>query len=166
MLYLDILEYRKQDSLRKKTKYPKLHFLHNNLILAKTCMLLGVTLIFMNMFLTYQPGMDAYKWTTFQNVAFYVSSRLTYALGWMLLAFYMFMGYSKLGINSLGNSTFCLLGKTLFCVYLIAPIIMMVVYASTETGVFMTLIGNSYLGIGHLFLAFIFAVFIYLFLEY
>lgn len=65
IMYLDILEYRKHDPLRKKTLFPKLHFLHNNIVIAKICMLLGVTLIFLNMFVTYQPGMDAYKWSTF-----------------------------------------------------------------------------------------------------
>lgn len=51
-------------------------------------------------------------------------------------------------------------------VYLISPILMMAVYAQTERGVFMTFIGNTYLGIGNLLLAFIFAYLIYILFEF
>jgi hypothetical protein len=83
-----------------------------------------------------------------------------------MISFYIFMGHSNLGRNSLGNVVFRQLGKILYIVYLIAPIIMMIVYANTERGVFMTFVGNSFLGIGHLFLAFIFGFISYLFLEF
>ena len=76
------------------------------------------------------------------------------------------MGHTDLGRKGLGNYGFNTVGRTLYMVYLISPIVMMVVYSSTERGVFMTFIGNTYLGIGNLVLSFLFAIFIYLFFEF
>lgn len=84
----------------------------------------------------------------------------------MILAFYIFFGYSKLGREKLGNPAFNALGKLVFMAYLISPIIMMMVYSNDERGVFMTLVGNTYLGIGHLFVSFIMGFIAYLFIEH
>ena len=71
-----------------------------------------------------------------------------------------------MGRNGLGNEVTNMLGKSLYLVYLISPILMMVVYSESDRGVFMTFIGNMYLGIGNLLLSFVFAVLLYLLFEY
>lgn len=57
IFYFDLLGYRKLDSnFDKKRLYPKIHFLSNNIKLAKILMLIGVTLVVTNFFVTYVPG--------------------------------------------------------------------------------------------------------------
>jgi len=84
----------------------------------------------------------------------------------MMIAFYIFLGHSKLGRNGLGNPLFNALGKEVYLSYLTAPIIMMIVYSNDERGTFMTFVGNSYLGIGHIFVVFIFGALIYMLVEF
>jgi len=84
----------------------------------------------------------------------------------MLLAFYIFLGHSKLGRKALGNPLFNALGKEVYLAYLTAPIIMMIVYSNDERGTFMTFVGNSYLGIGHIFVTFICGTLIYILVEF
>ena len=98
IFYLDILAYRAlPDSFTKAKSFPRIHYLSTNLKLAKLLMLIAVTLVLTNFFVTYEPGKDAYIWSTGANVAYYLFSRITSALGWMMLAFYIILGYSKLG---------------------------------------------------------------------
>lgn len=129
-------------------------------------MLAGVTLVVTNFFVTYEPGIDAKNWSDGANTAFFILSRTTCCIGWMIIAFYIFFGWSKMGRNFLGNTMFNTLGKIVFLAYLISPIIMMMVYSNQERGVFMTLVGNTYLGIGHLLVTFILGFFIYLLVEW
>jgi len=64
IFYFDILEYRKIDDKFDKAKaFPKIHYLSNNIKLAKLLMLMGVTLVLTNFFVTYEPGLDAYSWS-------------------------------------------------------------------------------------------------------
>ena len=105
-------------------------------------------------------------WSTAANTAYLMLSKITFALGWIIIAFYIFLGHSKMGRNALGNPFMNLLGKQVYLAYLTAPIIMMMVYSNDERGVFMTFVGNSYLGIGHLLVTFIIGFFIYIFLEF
>lgn len=133
---------------------------------AKMVMLSGVALIVTNFFVTYKPGQDAYSWSTTANTIYLMFSKLTFALGWLLLAFYIFMGHSKMGREALGNPFMNLLGKEVYLSYLIGPIVMMIVYSNDERGVFMTFVGNTYLGIGHLLVIFIIGYVIYILLEF
>ncbi len=130
ILYIDILAYRKMDELDKATKSPAIHFLSTNIVAAKLIMLSGVTMVVTNFFVTYEPGIDAYSWSNGANTAFFIFSRTTCCFGWMIIAFYIFLGWSKMGKNSLGNPLFNTLGKMVFLAYLISPIIMMMVYSN------------------------------------
>lgn len=56
ILYFDVLAYRKLEKFEQAKAFPKIHFLSNNVPVAKVCMLLGVTLIVTNFFVTYKPG--------------------------------------------------------------------------------------------------------------
>ena len=166
ILYFDLLEYRKLDSFNRKTKYPKIHFLSTNVKFAKLIMLTGVAFVVTNFFVTYKPGIDAYIWSKGANTAYFILSRVTFTLGWFMIAFYIIFGHSKLGRENLGNSGFNAVGKLVYFAYLASPIIMMIVYSNDERGVFMTFIGNTYLGIGHLLVVFVIGVVVYMFFEW
>ena len=58
------------------------------------------------------------------------------------------------------------MGKLVYQTYLLSPILMMIVYCDLDRGVFMTFVGNSYLGIGHILVAFFFGMLIYLLFEW
>ena len=84
----------------------------------------------------------------------------------MLIAFYLIFGHSLTGKLALSNPIFNAAGKLVYSAYLISPIIMMIVYANTDHGIFMTLVGNMTLGMGHMFIAFIFGFLIYLMIQW
>jgi hypothetical protein len=50
------LAYRKVEDGVKQKLYPKIHFLHKNVPIAKIFMLLGIGLVFMSLLQTYIPG--------------------------------------------------------------------------------------------------------------
>ncbi|CDW89299.1 UNKNOWN [Stylonychia lemnae] len=166
ILYFDILAFRKLDKFEQKKQYPKIYFFSNNIISGKIIMLSGVGFIVTNFFVTYEPTQDAHNWNNAGNTTYLVLSKITFAMGWMMLAFYIFLGHSKLGRNALGNPLFNALGKLVYLAYLTAPIIMMIVYSNDQRGTFMTFVGNAYLGIGHIFVTFIAGVLIYILVEY
>jgi hypothetical protein len=105
--------------------------------------------------------MNPYAWPKSANIAFFCLTRSSYALGWMLLAFYIIFGHSNIGKLMLCNPAFNAMGKLVYPAYLVSPIIMMIVYSNTDHGIFMTMLGNMTLGMGHMFIAFIFGFFIY-----
>ncbi len=125
---------------------------------------LGLILIIINMFISYFCTMNPYAWPKSANMAFFSLTRSTYALGWMLIAFYIILGHSNIGKLILMNPVFNAVGKLVYPAYLISPIIMMVVYSNTDHGIFMTMIGNVTLGMGHMMIAFSIAAVIYIFI--
>jgi len=66
----------------------------------------------------------------------------------------------------LGGMAFNIMGKLVYQTYLLSPILMMLVYCDIERGVFMTFVGNSYLGIGHLLVSFFLGMIIFLLFEW
>lgn len=56
ILYFDILAYRKLENFDKPKHYPKIHFLSKNVKVAKLFMLLGVTIVVTNFFVTFRPN--------------------------------------------------------------------------------------------------------------
>ena len=129
-------------------------------------MLFGLFLVIMNLFISHFCSQNPYAWPKSANVAFFALTRSSYTLGWMLIAFYIIFGHSDMGKNALGSPMFNALGKLTYSAYLISPIIMMVVYSNTDHGIFMTLVGNMTLGIGHLIIAFIFGFIIYFLIQW
>ena len=99
-------------------------------------------------------------------MAFFSLTRSSYALGWMFIAFYVILGHTSIGTIILSSPAFNAAGKLVFVAYLISPIIMMIVYSNTDHGVFMTLVGNMTLGMGHMFLAFVFGFIIYALIQW
>ncbi len=78
----------------------------------------------------------------------------------------MIFGHSNIGKSALANPIFNAAGKLVYATYLISPIIMMVVYSNTDHGIFMTLVGNMTLGMGHVFISFIFGFLIYMMIQW
>lgn len=162
---MDILEYRK-DPLRNSKSFTKIDFCTKNWIFGKVLLWLGVVLIVVNLFIAYTCSLTPYDWSKLGNGLFFALTRFTFSLGYLFIAFYIFFGHSNLGRLVLGNFGFNAVGKLVYIIYLITPIIMMVVYASTKTGVYMTMINCIYLGMGHMMVGFIIGFLVYVFLNW
>ena len=121
----------------------------------------GLLMIIVNLFISYFCTKNPYAWPKAANIAFFCFTRSSYALGWMLLAFYIIFGHSDIGKLALGNPIFNAMGKLVYPAYLISPIIMMIVYGNTDHGIMMSMLGNMTLGMGHMFVAFIVGFFVY-----
>jgi hypothetical protein len=126
----------------------------------------GLLMIVINLFISFFCTKTPYAWPKAANIAFFCFTRSSYALGWMLLAFYIIFGYSNTGRLLFGNPAFNAMGKLIYPAYLIAPIIMMIVYGNTDHGTFMTMLGNMTLGMGHMFVAFVAGFFIYCLIQW
>ena len=118
-------------------------------------------MILTNLFISYGCTKTPYAWTKAANMAFFSLTRSTYSLGWMFIAFYIILGHSRVGRIIMGNPAFNACGRLVYIAYLISPIVMMIVYSNTDSGVFMTLVGNITLGMGHMMVAFIGGFIIY-----
>jgi hypothetical protein len=161
VLYLDLMNYRKLDPTFAKLKYKKLHFIMNSKIFGYGMLIVGLVFVITNLFISYNCTLNPYQWNGFENIVFFTTTRSSYALGWMLIAFHIILGHSTAGKAILGNPIFNTLGKLVYIAYLITPIIMMCIYASTWDGVFMSIVFNMTLGFGHQITAFFSAFFIY-----
>ena len=82
----------------------------------------------------------------------------------MLIAFYVMLGHTRLGKMILINPGFNAAGKLVYPAYLIAPIVMMIVYSNTDHGIMMTMNVNMFLGMGNMILAFSIGFFLYVFI--
>ena len=123
----------------------------------------GVILIVINLFISFFCTKNPYAWTKAANMAFFSLTRSTYSLGWLLIAFYIILGHTTVGKFALCNPAFNAMGKIVYITYLISPVVMMIIYSNTDHGVFMTLVGNITLGMGHMMLAFVVGFMIYAF---
>lgn len=169
ILYLDILEYRKAraESLEEAQKqYPKIHFVTESWLAGKVMLLLGVVFFVINLFISFFCTKTPYAWSKTANMAFFSLTRSTYSLGWMLIAFYILFGKTNVGNFALANPAFNGCGRLVYPAYLIAPIVMMIIYSNTDHGVFMTLVGNMTLGMGNMVLAFVFAAIAYMLIQW
>lgn len=126
----------------------------------------GLTLIITNLFISYGCTKNPYAWSNFGNMAFFSLTRSSYSLGWMLVAFYIFFGHTKVGMVLLASSPINGCGRLVYPAYLISPIVMMVVYCNTDHGIMMTLIGNVTLGMGHLMISFIIGAMMYIMIMF
>jgi hypothetical protein len=123
-------------------------------------------LIVINLFISFFCTKTPYAWSLLANMAFFGLTRFTYSLGWMLVAFYIILGHSNIGLIILANPAMNAAGRLVYVSYLISPIIMMIVYSNTDHGIFMTMVGNVTLGMGHMFLAFTFGFLIYALIQW
>jgi hypothetical protein len=134
--------------------------------MGKAIFIVGFSLIITNLFIYKDCSRNPYKWNKFDNILFYALTRFSWAFAWMLLAFYIILGHASYLTALLCNNIFNSLGRIVFIMYLITPIVMMVVYSSTVSGVFMTIIYDIYMVFGHFILAIIFGILIYIFIQY
>jgi hypothetical protein len=169
IMYLDLLKYRqiaKKNKEEAEKQYPKIALLLKSVVLGKAMMLFGVLFIVINLFISFFCTKNPYAWPSSANMAFFSLTRSTFTLGWFLIAFYIIFGHSNIGKFALANPVFNAAGRLVYPAYLISPIIMMIVYSNTDHGVFMTLLGNMTLGMGHMFIAFFFGFFIFVLIQW
>lgn len=126
----------------------------------------GVLFIVINLFISFFCTKTPYAWPASANMAFFSLTRSTFTLGWFLVAFYIIFGHSNIGKFALANPVFNAAGRLVYAAYLISPMIMMIVYSNTDHGIFMTLLGNMTLGMGHMFIAFFFGFLIYVLIQW
>ena len=169
IMYQDLLKYRKVKKVDPESaaeQYPKINFVLKSWGFGKLMLYSGLIMIIINLFISFFCTKNPYAWPKDANIAFFCLTRSSYALGWMLVAFYIIFGHSNLGKLILGNPAFNAMGKLVYPAYLISPIIMMIVYANTDHGIFMSMLGNMTLGMGHMFIAFIVGFFVYSLIQW
>lgn len=138
----------------------------NNFLAGKVLLYTGLVFVITNLFISYGCTKNPYGWSKIANMAFFSLTRFTYSLGWMMIAFYIILGHTKIGKMILANPAFNGCGRLVYPAYLISPIVMMIVYANTDHGIMMTLIGNVTLGMGHLMISFIVGAMIFIFIQW
>ena len=126
----------------------------------------GLLMILTNLFISYGCTKDPYAWSKTANMVFFSLTRSTYSLGWMLIAFYVILGHTRIGKMILINPSFNAAGKLVYPAYLIAPIVIMIVYSNTDHGIMMTMNVNMFLGMGNMILAFSIGFFLYVFIQW
>ena len=105
--------------------------------------------------ISFPRQMDPFGWSYEQTGWYFSLSRLSWALGWIIIFFYNVLGYSPLCKVALGNRICNFLGTLVYPCYLIAPLIYMNMYCTTEESIYMTMLGNIILGMGAMFFTFI-----------
>jgi len=163
ILYLQLLEFR------KATKTPNHHFfrlISTSKLSAWACMLLGVALVIANAFVGFTAIRDPYSWSTWGNVCFFGFTRSTYVIGCFLVVFALFGGRFPILKRAFSNAYFNALGRLSFCVYLIHPIVIMMLYSGTARGLYLSVESVMAFGLGNILLSFTFAFVIYLLVEH
>lgn len=142
--------------------------------------------MYLNFTVTQQANLDPYSWSRELNAVYFDLSRMSWAFAMMLFAFFSIIhdSYDKGTQNreflnmEMGQEGMALwqyeemspimnvFGRILYSVYLVAPIIMMCFNDYEDGGVFMTMVGNSYIGMGHVFVCIMVCMFVYMFVEY
>lgn len=102
----------------------------------------------------------------FENIAFYTLTRLSFSLGFMMIAFYIILGHSPTSKLVLGGPINNIAGHLIYPIYLISPIVMMLCYSSTDHGIFMTLSANFDFFCGHFVCSFFVALLMFLFIQW
>lgn len=119
-----------------------------------------------NIFISYGCSKDPYSWSKLDNMAFYSLTRLSFSLGCMMIACCIILGHSPVLKIILGSPILNIAGHLVYPVYLISPIIMMLLYSSTDHGTFMTLLVCIDFAMGHIVITFSVAFIIYLFIQW
>ena len=149
-----------------KNNYPKIDFLIKSWKTAKVLMYFGLALILVNLFISFACTKNPYAWSVAANCAFFSLTRSTYALGWMIIAFYVIFGHTNVGKIILTNPGMTACGRLVYISYLISPIVMMIVYSNTDHGIFMSMAGNVTLGMGHMMISIIAGAMIYVTIQW
>ena len=110
--------------------------------------------------------MDPFGWSFNATGWYYSLSRFFWALGWMIIFFYIVLGYSPLAKAAMQNKITNFLGHLVYPCYLIAPLIYMNMYCTTPQSIYMTMFGNIILGMGAMLFTFIIVPIYVLIIEY
>jgi peptidoglycan/LPS O-acetylase OafA/YrhL len=128
--------------------------------------ILGLVGMYFSAMIAFPRQMDPFGWSFNATGWYYALSRFFWALGWMIIFFYVVLGYSPLCKAAMQNTKTNFLGHLVYPCYLIAPLVYMNMYCTTQESIYMTMIGNIILGMGAMTFTFI-VVPIYIFvIEY
>ena len=114
-------------------------------------------------FIGFPREVDPYGWSNEQNAMFIALTRIGWAIGCMICFFYYAMDYSPGMKFYMSNPSINILGAIIFPCYLLAPMVYMNMYSTRDEAIYMTMIGNVYLGMGAMFTT-IFIAIAYIFL--
>ena len=84
----------------------------------------------------------------------------------MLLFMSMCIGHFNSAAVTLRNSYFRALGKLSFEANLLAPILIMLLYSGQEYAIYLTIIGGTMFGLGHVLVIVIVSLLMYFLIEY
>lgn len=139
---------------------------HQQKRFAQSTIFIGVVLVFTNLLISYSATKEPYSWTMTENMLFYGLTRPAYSLGCFLIFYAIIVGHFNIGKISLTNDYFRAIGKLSFESALIHPIIIMMLYGSTQGGLYLTVWSVLYFGIGNVISIAIAGFVIFMVFEY
>jgi len=160
-LYLQLLEFRKGS-----TKSSFFHLLTSSSIFAYSMCIIGGSFVVLNAFVAYSGVKDSYSWSIMDNMVYYGLSRPIYVLGCFMVLFAFFSGKLEIARKGFGNTYWIALGRLTYGVYLISPIVLTVLYAGTQRGLYTTSEALKYYGVGQILLSFVLSFLMFVFVEY
>lgn len=114
-------------------------------------LLVGFGLMSTVAFIAFPREIDPYGWSNEQNATFLALTRICWAVGVMIFFFYHAMDYSPGMKFYMSNPSINILGALIFPCYIMAPLVYMNMYSTRVEAIYMTMIGNVYLGMGAMF---------------
>ena len=176
MIFIDVREYKKsiREGTVDKLQYTTVNFLHRSdsrvnggcckRIIPMVSLLSALVGYFFICFIAFPRQIDPYGWTDAQNAWFYAVTRTGWAICTMTLFFFLVLDHAPLVRHAFANPNTHLLGQLIWPCYIIAPLVYMNMYCTTQSAIFMTMINNIYLGMGAMWITIFFAFsFIFLF---
>ena len=95
-------------------------------------LIFGLFIMYQSAMIAWPREMDPFGWSYEKTGWFYSLSRFCWALGWMIIFFYVVIGYSPLAKAAMQNRISNFLGSMVYPCYLIAPLVYMNMYCSTH----------------------------------
>ena len=166
--YVDnILAYRKEVyPEERRRKYPIVSFFNRYPSFGWVFVLIGVFLIFFDLFVSFPAIAAPYSWSNTQNMLYMALSRTCYALGCAFVLFAILLGIFEVGKKGLTNCYFRIGGKIAFESALLHPIVIGLFFDRTVDGLYITTPNNLYFGAGNIFCNYLVGMTVYVLVEY
>ena len=99
-------------------------------------------------FCSYPIQLDPFSWSDSENAIFYALTRPGWALATMTMYFLLIAGHSSRIFYMTTSKNMSIVAQLTWPAFLLSPIIFMNMYSRTKEAIYMTMMGNSILGMG------------------
>ncbi len=164
--YVDVLEYRRTPKAEREGKFPKVHYMYEAKWLGHMANVLGNVLVIVNLLCGYESVKSPYSWAMWQNAVYFGLTRISFAIGIMLIFYSVVVESFRLGLLVTSNGYMRAFGKLSFTCGLLCPLIVTLAYCSQEYALYLTVPGVLYYGIANIMADLIASFFVYITVEY